>query len=33
MEREQKKGMYNEHLRVLRGQMRPRVLQPEPDKI
>jgi len=27
MLREQKKGMNNEHLKVLRGQMRPRVLQ------
>ena len=32
-EKEEKKGMGNEHLKVLRGQMRPRVLLQEPDKI
>jgi hypothetical protein len=28
-----KKEVYNEHLSVLRGQMKPRNLIPEPDKV
>ena len=33
MEKEQKKYANNEHLKVLRGQIKPRNLLPEPDKI
>lgn len=33
IEREYKKELNNEHLGILRGQMKPRNLLPDPDKI